>query len=1195
MPKTTSFWPPVQRLQRGAGRFELDAPARYWAPELPQLGRRLQKLLHRFQLEATPASAANEATIQLEIRPDVAPRRYRLTIDERAISISGADAEALGYGVTTLGQWARLHEHPPRRGLALPAVVIDDAPDLAVRGLMLDISRDKVPSMQTLRDLVDILCDFKLNQLQLYTEHTFAYRGHEQVWCDASPLMPSEIRELDAYCRDHEIELVPNQNSFAHFHRWLKHERYRPLSECPDGIDHPFSPTREPFSLCPTDERVFALLSDLYGQLLPCFSSARFNVGLDEAFDLGCCRSAAAAAARGKAALFADYLDRIATLAAEHGRSVQYWADMVLAENVPLERLPKDGSALIWGYEADHPFAAQAERLANANLSFYLCPGTSSWNSFVGRSTNALVNLSQAAVAARDHRADGYLITDWGDNGHHQPLSVSFLPIVAGAGFAWRTDAAAALDREAIRAAVDRYLLDANPELGAASLLERLADAHLLAGATPKNSSAPFNLVVRPQWPLDHAAYRGLTSSGLQRCSDEVADCCSSLARIAETLRDGQLLCDELTLAGAWVQLGCAVGRARLGHESAFSCHAGTEFAFSCHAGTEFAFSCHAGTEFAFSCHAGTEFAFSCHAGTEFAFSCHAGTEFAFSCHAGTEFAFSCHAGTEFAFSCHAGTEFAFSCHAGAFSPRNSRSHATQAPNSRSHATQAPNSRSHATQAPNSRSHATQAPNSRSHATQAPNSRSHATQAPNSRSHATQAPNSRSHATQAPNSRSHATQAPNSRLMPRRHRIRVLMPRRHRIRVLMPRRHRIRVLMPRRHRIRVLMPRRHRIRVLMPRRHRIRVLMPRRHRIRVLMPRRHRIRVLMPRRHRIRVLMPRRHRIRVLMPRRHRIRVLMPRRHRIRVLMPRRHRIRVLMPRRHRIRVLMPRRHRIRVLMPRRHRIRVLMPRRHRIRVLMPRRHRIRVLMPRRHRIRVLMPRRHRIRVLMPRRHRIRVLMPRRHRIRVLMPRRHRIRVLMPRRHRIRVLMPRRHRIRVLMPRRHRIRVLMPRRHRIRVLMPRRHRIRVLMPRRHRIRVLMPRRHRIRVLMPRRHRIRVLMPRRHRIRVLMPRRHRIRVLMPRRHRIRVLMPRRHRIRVLMPRRHRIQARAASQACRAGRASKRALVASKPPGRPSRRARALRAAFSSGERGRELGKNDARCNRLGRHRRLSARCDRRRGL
>jgi hexosaminidase len=672
MPKTTSFWPPVQRLQRGAGRFELDAPARYWAPELPQLGRRLQKLLHRFQLEATPASAANEATIQLEIRPDVAPRRYRLTIDERAISISGADAEALGYGVTTLGQWARLHEHPPRRGLALPAVVIDDAPDLAVRGLMLDISRDKVPSMQTLRDLVDILCDFKLNQLQLYTEHTFAYRGHEQVWCDASPLMPSEIRELDAYCRDHEIELVPNQNSFAHFHRWLKHERYRPLSECPDGIDHPFSPTREPFSLCPTDERVFALLSDLYGQLLPCFSSARFNVGLDEAFDLGCCRSAAAAAARGKAALFADYLDRIATLAAEHGRSVQYWADMVLAENVPLERLPKDGSALIWGYEADHPFAAQAERLANANLSFYLCPGTSSWNSFVGRSTNALVNLSQAAVAARDHRADGYLITDWGDNGHHQPLSVSFLPIVAGAGFAWRTDAAAALDREAIRAAVDRYLLDANPELGAASLLERLADAHLLAGATPKNSSAPFNLVVRPQWPLDHAAYRGLTSSGLQRCSDEVADCCSSLARIAETLRDGQLLCDELTLAGAWVQLGCAVGRARLGHESAFSCHAGTEFAFSCHAGTEFAFSCHAGTEFAFSCHAGTEFAFSCHAGTEFAFSCHAGTEFAFSCHAGTEFAFSCHAGafschagTEFAFSCHAGTEFAFSCHAG--------------------------------------------------------------------------------------------------------------------------------------------------------------------------------------------------------------------------------------------------------------------------------------------------------------------------------------------------------------------------------------------------------------------------------------------------------------------------------------------------------------------------------------------------
>jgi len=51
-----------------------------------------------------------------------------------------------------------------------------------VRGAMLDISRDKVPTMATLYGLVDLLADPTVNHLQLYTEHTFAYARHREVW-----------------------------------------------------------------------------------------------------------------------------------------------------------------------------------------------------------------------------------------------------------------------------------------------------------------------------------------------------------------------------------------------------------------------------------------------------------------------------------------------------------------------------------------------------------------------------------------------------------------------------------------------------------------------------------------------------------------------------------------------------------------------------------------------------------------------------------------------------------------------------------------------------------------------------------------------------------------------------------------------------------------------------------------------------
>ena len=46
---------------------------------------------------------------------------------------------------------------------------------------MLDISRRKVPTQDALYELIDTLSALKYNQLQLYTEHTFAYPSHQTV------------------------------------------------------------------------------------------------------------------------------------------------------------------------------------------------------------------------------------------------------------------------------------------------------------------------------------------------------------------------------------------------------------------------------------------------------------------------------------------------------------------------------------------------------------------------------------------------------------------------------------------------------------------------------------------------------------------------------------------------------------------------------------------------------------------------------------------------------------------------------------------------------------------------------------------------------------------------------------------------------------------------------------------------------
>ncbi len=45
------------------------------------------------------------------------------------------------------------------------------------------IMTSQVPKVETLFSLVDLLSSFKYNQLQLYMEHTFAYKDHESVVC----------------------------------------------------------------------------------------------------------------------------------------------------------------------------------------------------------------------------------------------------------------------------------------------------------------------------------------------------------------------------------------------------------------------------------------------------------------------------------------------------------------------------------------------------------------------------------------------------------------------------------------------------------------------------------------------------------------------------------------------------------------------------------------------------------------------------------------------------------------------------------------------------------------------------------------------------------------------------------------------------------------------------------------------------
>lgn len=542
-------------------------------PDLQPAGRVVQEALRqlgaRWTLNAAdPGPAFVGARVLVDPDQVAQPQGYTLAITPDGITLTARDAAGAFYGAQTLRQIARQSARQSRRlGTgSLPCLVCEDWPDFAQRGVMLDISRDKVPTLTTLLELIDLLAAWKINEFQLYTEHTFAFRGHEVVWQQASPLTPEDILRLDAYCRERYIELVPNQNSFGHMTRWLKHDAYAHLAEAPDGFDTPWGERRhEPFSLSPTVPSSLDLLRDLFGQLLPNFASRQVNVGCDETWDLGQpgARSEAACNARGVGRVYLDFLTQIRALI-PGSHTMQFWADIILNHPELIPELPGESVALIWGYEADHPFARQCAQVAAAGVPFYVCPGTSSWNTLAGRTDNALANLLNAAENGLKHGAVGYLNTDWGDNGHWQPLPVSYLGFATGAALGWAVDANRDLaERDALADALDLYAFrDRAGVMG--RLAVDLGNIYQQAGQLVPNASALFRLLLYFDRSLADAWLSDLSAEALARAADTIEDVMLPLAGADLDRLDARLVEDEFTLAARLLRHACRLGLARL-------------------------------------------------------------------------------------------------------------------------------------------------------------------------------------------------------------------------------------------------------------------------------------------------------------------------------------------------------------------------------------------------------------------------------------------------------------------------------------------------------------------------------------------------------------------------------------------------------------------------------------------------------
>lgn len=402
---------------------------------------RVDRAAERWRASLDPPKAEKPAalcTLRIAVDRTQIPHRngYRLNIRSDGIELVGGSSAGCFYGLQTLAQLSNT-EHAE-----VPCCTIVDWPDFDTRGVLHDVTRGKVPTLDTLKLLVDRLAQLKVNQLQLYIEHAFVFSFDPEICEPHEGLTPDEVRELDDYCRERFIDLVPALATFGHMGRILSMPKYRHLAEVESTkswCEMTWPERMRGLTLDCRNPEAHQLVERMWSDVLDAFSAPIVNICGDEPWDLGQGKNRERFVRCGKGEPYVEHIRRIHDICSARGRRTQVWSDVVRDYPDLLDRLPRDLTLLHWGYDDQADYDGTGT-FVEAGLDTFVCPGTQGWKRIINAVDLAERNIAAFATAGHNHGARGLINADWGDHGHFNSLACSWHGIALGAALAWNAD-----------------------------------------------------------------------------------------------------------------------------------------------------------------------------------------------------------------------------------------------------------------------------------------------------------------------------------------------------------------------------------------------------------------------------------------------------------------------------------------------------------------------------------------------------------------------------------------------------------------------------------------------------------------------------------------------------------------------------------------------------------------------------------
>lgn len=286
-------------------------------------------------------------------------------------------------------------------------------------GVMIDMSRNGVMNLPSLKGFLEIVKKMGYNTVFLYMEDTYEVENEKYFGYMRAKYSVEEMKEIDDFCFQLGIEAIPCIQTLAHLKTYFKWNQAD--VDCDD-------------ILLVDSKRTYDLIGNMFKTLSSCFRSNKIHIGMDEAHMLGRGNYFSKNGNKPSYEIIKSHLKKICEIAKPYNYQLLLWSDMFFrfwnkgeyyfndTVSVPKEAreaLPENVVPVYWDYYSDteEKYSTMIKMHKQLSKDVWFAGGAWCWTGFAPLNKLSVRLMKEAMTACRKNRVENVFITMWGDDG----------------------------------------------------------------------------------------------------------------------------------------------------------------------------------------------------------------------------------------------------------------------------------------------------------------------------------------------------------------------------------------------------------------------------------------------------------------------------------------------------------------------------------------------------------------------------------------------------------------------------------------------------------------------------------------------------------------------------------------------------------------------------------------------------------